>query len=131
MLRSVIPALALLMCTGAGGFEADELARLRAEAACAGCNLSAARLSDAALRGVDLTGADLRGADLTGARLTAFMPRVLLAGAKLDGADLSGAFLPGVEGLSQDQLDQACGDDGTTLPEGLEIKPCRAANDQQ
>ena len=97
MLRSVIPALALLRCTGAGGFEADDLARLRAEAACAGCNLSAARLSDAALRGADLTGADLSGADLShadlrGARLTAFIPRVLLAGDKLDGADLSGAF---------------------------------------
>ena len=53
----------------------------------------------------DLTDADLSEADLTD-------------------ADLSEADLGGANNLSQGQLEQACGDDETKLPEGLTIKPC-------
>ena len=51
----------------------------------------------------DFRGADLRFADLSGANLT--------------GADLSGA-----ENLTQEQLDKACGNADTMLPEGLTLK---------
>ena len=38
--------------------------------------------------------------------------------------NLAGADLSGATGLTQKQLDQACGDKETKLPEGLTIKPC-------
>ena len=64
---------------------------------------------------ITLTGADLSGADLSG---------VNLFEANLSRADLSGANLSGARNLLQEQLDAACGDDETKLPEGLTIKPC-------
>jgi uncharacterized protein YjbI with pentapeptide repeats len=63
----------------------------------------------------DLTGINLHGANLKGA---------LLAKTNLNGADLRGANLSGAKNLTQMQLDQACGDAHTKLPEGLTIKPC-------
>jgi Pentapeptide repeats (8 copies) len=69
-------------------------------------------LGGANLNGADLSGANLGGADLLGANLL---------GARLDGADLRGA-----DGLTQNQLDKACGED-TKLPSGLTIKPCPTA----
>jgi uncharacterized protein YjbI with pentapeptide repeats len=74
----------------------------------------------------NFTHASFRGAELSGANL---------AGAKLDGADLTGARtsitsflgtdLRHVKGLTQAQLDVACGDDRTLLPAGLKIHTCR------
>jgi hypothetical protein len=63
-------------------------------------------LQDAFLRDADLSGANLLGANLNGARLD---------GLRLDGADLSGT-----EGLSQAQLNQACGTNAK-LPPGLTL----------
>jgi hypothetical protein len=94
-----------------------------------GANLSDANLSDAKLVGANLgagdnllvfganlIGANLSGADLRGANLRG----VDLRGANLRGADLSSAR------LTQTQLDEACGDANTKLPEGLRPpkKPC-------
>jgi uncharacterized protein YjbI with pentapeptide repeats len=73
-------------------------------------DLGRALLSGAKLNSADLGFADLSGADLGGADLS---------GAKLKGADLSGA-----KNLTQKQLNEACGDEGTELPEGLTLKPC-------
>ena len=72
------------------------------------------------LRGADLRLAKLQGANLQGARLI----RADLRGAKLQGADISGANLSSAENLAQQQLDEACGNAGTLLPEGLSIKIC-------
>jgi hypothetical protein len=73
--------------------------------------LGGANLSDAVVRGADLRGASLGGANLINASLR---------GANLSGADLSGA-----RGLTQAQLDEACGNANTKLPEGLKPpKPC-------
>ena len=44
--------------------------------------------------------------------------------ADLAGADLSNAQLIGVTGLTQEQLDQACRNGDTRLPEGLTIGTC-------
>jgi uncharacterized protein YjbI with pentapeptide repeats len=73
----------------------------------------------------DFKGASFRGADLSGANL---------AHAELDGADLSGARLTitsiraanlsHAKGLTQAQLDQACGDTETRLPPHLHVKIC-------
>ncbi|HKQ45922.1 MAG TPA: pentapeptide repeat-containing protein [Rhizomicrobium sp.] len=113
---------------------------------CIGCDLTGADLSntcvkDHDLRGADFTGANaslmcmsfanftnvrFHGADLSGANM---------AGAKMDGADLTGAKtsitsflgtdLRKVKGLTQAQLDVACGDSKTKLPPGLKVHTCR------
>ena len=77
-----------------------------------GANLSDANLSGANLRGADLTGANLRSANLRGANLSV---------AHLIRADLTGA-----KNLIQTQLNEACGNNETELPEGLglTLKPC-------
>jgi uncharacterized protein YjbI with pentapeptide repeats len=76
---------------------------------------------DATLSESDLSDADLRGADLSGANLTS----ANLTGARLEGAYLTSANLSGAKGLSQEQLDKACGAH-VTLPDGnvRDLKPC-------
>jgi uncharacterized protein YjbI with pentapeptide repeats len=74
----------------------------------------------------NFTGVSFRGTELSGANL---------AGAKMDGADVTGAGmsitsllgtdLRHVKGLTQKQLDVACGDAGTQLPPGLHVHTCR------
>jgi uncharacterized protein YjbI with pentapeptide repeats len=100
------------------------------EANLSGANLSGANLIEANLIEANLSGANLSGANLSGAQLS----RANLSGADLKGADLgyailSGAILPGANlsgaKLTQTQLDKACGDENTKLPEGLTPpKPC-------
>ncbi|MBA2589849.1 MAG: pentapeptide repeat-containing protein [Alphaproteobacteria bacterium] len=112
---------------------------------CVGCNLAGADLSNTCVKDHDLHGADFTGADATlmcmsfanftgvsfrGAELSG----ANLAGAKMDGADLTGAGtsitsflgtdLTKVKGLTQKQLDIACGDATTRLPPGLNIHTC-------
>jgi hypothetical protein len=69
-----------------------------------------ADLSDATLRGADFFGAVLKNTDLRGADLT---------GATLRRTNLSGADLRTTKGLTQEQLNVACVDDSTRLPDGL------------
>jgi uncharacterized protein YjbI with pentapeptide repeats len=64
--------------------------------------------------------ADLRGTDLRGADLG----RADLSETDLSGADLSGADLYTARGVTQVQLDVACGDNRTQLPQGLTIRTC-------
>jgi Pentapeptide repeats (8 copies) len=94
-------------------------------------NLSSAELFGANLSGTDLSGANLGNADLFGARLVkanlsnADLTGARLVKANLSGANLSGANLLGARGLTQTQLDEACGDANTKLPEGFTpLKPC-------
>jgi len=73
----------------------------------------------------DFKGVSFRNADLSGANL---------AHAKLDDADFAGALLTitsfkgtdlrRAKGLTQKQLDAACGDAATKPPEGLSVKTC-------
>src|ERR1700712_2707845 len=113
---------------------------------CVGCDLRGADLTNTCVKDHDLHGADFTGANATlmcmsfanftgvsfrGTELSA----ANLAGAKMDGADLTGARtsitsflgtdLRQVKGLTQQQLDVACGDARTRLPPGLVIHPCR------
>jgi uncharacterized protein YjbI with pentapeptide repeats len=90
-----------------------------------GANFANAKLVLMCMSYADFKGASFRHADLAGANL---------AHAKLDGADFSGASLSitsfkgtdlrGAKGLTQIQLDAACGDADTRAPHGLSVKIC-------
>lgn len=90
-------------------------------------HLKGANLAEAHLNRVRLVGADLQDANLQGAALSfGNLERADLTGADLTGADLSetvldGADLSSATGLTQAQLDGACGDARTRLPQGLQI----------
>jgi hypothetical protein len=82
--------------------------------------LYAADLTDAILSGADLSGAILFDADLSDADLSdADLSLAILSLAILSLANLSKA-----KDLIQDQLNTACGDGETKLPEGLTVRPC-------
>jgi hypothetical protein len=83
-----------------------------------GVNLSGANMFRADLRIANLLGANLNSANLSGANLR---------DADLSGANLSRADLSRAHFLTQTQLDEACGDANTKLPESLKPpKPCQA-----
>ncbi len=128
-------------CPGCNLFQA-ELSGLEKS----GQNLSRARLRQADLSLVvmnraSFAGADLRdvnayggvfgGASFAGANLTnasfvgTYLVGARFAGANLTGANFSGAELDRASGLTQRQLDAACGDQATRLPRGLRIPACR------
>jgi len=112
---------------------------------CVGCQLEGADLSNTCVKGHDLSGADFdranatlmcmsyanfagasfRGTNLSGANLA----HADLDGADFTGADLNvtsfkGTDLRKAHGLSQAQLDKACGDAGTKAPAGLKVPVC-------
>ncbi|MDR3527858.1 MAG: pentapeptide repeat-containing protein [Rhizomicrobium sp.] len=90
-----------------------------------GANFDSAKLVVACMSKANFRGASFRGADLSGANL---------ADSKLDDADLTGAILvitsikgtdfSRAKGLTQAQLDGACGDAKTRLPAGLTVRVC-------
>lgn len=132
----ILAATICLTLAGAAGWF-DDAGHVHGE----GTVLRAADLSGAYLRNADLSGADLEltnfnGADLTGADLNyahlrgTNLGRAKLSGASLAGADLTKAILSeadltGVKRLQQDQLDRACGDENTKLPEDFTIPKCQ------
>ena len=113
---------------------------------CPRCELSGADLSNTCVKNGNLTGADFDGANLTlmcmsyadfsGATFRGTdLAAANLAHARLDGADFSGADLTitsfkGTDltlarGLTQAQLDKACGDADTKAPAGLTVPACK------
>ncbi|WP_421786876.1 pentapeptide repeat-containing protein [Hyphobacterium sp.] len=127
-------------CAGCNLFQADlsyrdlpnidlSGARLRqaslALATMNGANFSGADLSTAYMFGGRFTSANFRHANLENANLVGvYFGRADLTGARLSGAILSGAEMERVRGLTQAQLDTACGDIATRLPQGLRIPQC-------
>ena len=112
---------------------------------CVGCDLKGADLANTCVKEHDLHGADFTGANaslmcmsfanFTGVSFKdADLAGANMAGAKMKGADLTGAKtsitsflgtdLRHVKGLTQAQLDVACGDAKTKLPPGLHIHHC-------
>ena len=79
-----------------------------------------ANLSGQWLLEVDLRNANLNYSNLSNASLML----VNLTSAWLIGANLSAANLSKAKNLTQTQLDEACGNANTKLPEGLTIKRC-------
>jgi len=79
-----------------------------------------ADLKFAELREADLVDAELWWADLWGAVLTG----ADLSGAELYRADLTGASLWNVRNLTQEQLNESCGNKMSVLPVGFTIPMC-------
>jgi uncharacterized protein YjbI with pentapeptide repeats len=97
-----------------------------------GADLWGANLRDAELSGVNLRDADFTGADITGATFGESHPRrtvcvPLWIGPPNRVVDLTGTKLSGARGLTKAQLNRACGDDTTQLPQGLRIRTCPVA----
>ena len=113
---------------------------------CVGCDLKGADLANTCVKEHDLHGADFTGANaslmcmsfanFTGVSFKdADLAGANMAGAKMKGADLTGAKtsitsflgtdLRHVKGLTQAQLDVACGNARTKLPPGLKVHICR------
>ncbi|MFC5343460.1 pentapeptide repeat-containing protein [Brevundimonas staleyi] len=161
MKRLILAATALVLIAGpAMAQNTGQIARVRAGASCAGCNLFQGDFSGLEARGLNLSGSRLRQADLSlstmnrtrfsnsdlrdveayggvfsssnfnRADLTnasfvgAYLEGSSFTGATLTGANFSGAQLARAAGLTQAQLNRACGDASTTLPGGLRIPAC-------
>ena len=106
----------------------------------AGARLRQADMSAAVMNYTTMAGADLRdvnafgavftGASFAGANLTnASFVGTYLEGANFRGANLAGVNFSGAEmdravGLTQGQLNEACGDEATQLPRGLRVHSC-------
>ena len=89
-------------------------------------NLRKANLNSSILVRTNLKQADLRGSDLRNARLSrAILTQSDLSDANLKGAKLQDAKLDHVRGLTQAQLNKACGDVHTVLPSGFSIPTCK------
>jgi uncharacterized protein YjbI with pentapeptide repeats len=147
-MRAALALIAFILLP-ASAFAADPAAVAKIHGGivdCIGCNLAGADLSNTCVKDHDLRGADFTGANATlmcmsFANFTGVSFRgtelsgANLAGAKMDGADLTGAGtsitsflgtdLTHVKGLTQKQLDVACGDTATKLPAGLHVHTCR------
>ena len=88
------------------------------------------RFTNADLRDVDAYGGVFTSARFGGANLTnasfvgTFLEGANFSGANLTGTNFSGAQMQGATGLTQRQLDQACGDAETRLPGSLRIPAC-------
>jgi uncharacterized protein YjbI with pentapeptide repeats len=141
-------ALALFGCAAQAqpAADPDAVARIHGGIVdCVGCNLQGADLSNTCVKAHDLHGADFDGADatlmcmsyanFTGASFRGTdLSGANLAHATLDGADLTAAHmtitsikgtdLTRVKGLTQPQLDAACGDAQTKVPQGLAVHTC-------
>ena len=69
---------------------------------------------------------DLEGANMTNTKLNGVkFGSAVFNRTTLDGSDLSGADLRSVSGLTQAQLDTACGDYKTRLPRAMSIAYCK------
>jgi len=145
-MRSLLPVL-LVLTLPAAAADPAAVAKLHGGIVeCVGCNLKGADLANTCVKDHDLHGADFTGANaslmcMSFANFTAVSFRntelsgANMAGAKMDGADLTGAKtsitsflgtdLRKVKGLTQAQLDIACGDATTKLPPGLHVHACR------
>jgi uncharacterized protein YjbI with pentapeptide repeats len=89
-------------------------------------SFAGADLRDVNGYGALFTDANMAGADMTNATFVgAYLEGANLRGARLSGVNFSGAEMERAVGLSQGQLDAACGDDSTRLPHGLHLHACR------
>ena len=90
-----------------------------------GTNFSGADMRDVNAYGALFTNANLTGADLTNATFVgAYLQGARLSGANLSGTNFSGAEMDRARGLTQAQLNKACGDESTRLPSGLQWASC-------
>ena len=98
-------------CVKQGNLEGANFDRARAVLMC----MSFANFTNATFRNADLSAANLAHAKLDGADMT---------GADLTVTSFKGTDLRRVKGLTQAQLDAACGDAETRVPAGLKVHTC-------
>lgn len=85
-----------------------------------GANLSIANLFGGRFSNADFTEANLSH----GIGVGGYFAAARFEGARIDAMNFSGAELANATGLTQAQLDTACGDATTTLPPGMTIPSC-------
>jgi len=137
---SAVPAFA------APAYDPAAVARIHAGIVdCPGCNLAGSDLTNTCVKAKNLTGADFnranavlmcmsfanftnatfRGTDLSAANLAhATVDGADFTGAVMDITSIKGTDLSRAKGLTQNQLDQACGDADTKAPAGLKVHRC-------
>lgn len=127
-------------CAGCNLFQAELAYKDVQKIDLSGARLRQSDMSLGTFDAVNLTGANLSIANLFGARFNranfsnANLQNVIavgtyfgssnLTGADLGKANFSGADLSIARGLTQSQLNQACGDANTQLPKGKTIPNC-------
>lgn len=90
-----------------------------------GANFDGAKLTLMCMSYADFEGASFRGADLSGANLAhADLDGADFTGAKLTITSFRGTDLSKAKGLTQAQLDAACGDTATKIPAGMHVNIC-------
>jgi uncharacterized protein YjbI with pentapeptide repeats len=90
-----------------------------------GAKFDGARLVLMCMSYADFKGASFRGADMAGANLAhAEVDDADFTGADLSITSIKGTDLSHARGLTQAQLDRACGDADTKAPAGLNVKTC-------
>jgi len=143
-----LAASAVIPAQADPSLKADPKAVARLEAGivdCPGCQLAGANLFNTCVKAKNLRGANFDGANATlmcmsfaDFRGASFRGTILdaanLGSARLDGADITGARtritsfagtdLTRVKGLTQSQLDAACGDTKTKVPAGMKVHFC-------
>jgi len=128
-------------CAGCNLFQADLGGKELKNKNLSGARLRQADMSAGVFNNMNLSRADLRdvnayasvfsSANFTGANIEnatfvgAYLEGARLSGANLAGANFSGAEMDRASGLTQAQLNKACGDASTKLPRGLRIPDCR------
>ncbi|RZJ37052.1 MAG: pentapeptide repeat-containing protein, partial [Brevundimonas sp.] len=91
-----------------------------------GANFSSAEITASNLSNGDFSGASFRDASLDSARLSGGrFSRADFTDASLRRTDIRGADLSDARGLTQSQINQACGDGSTRLPGRLTTQTCR------
>lgn len=98
-------------CVKSGNLEGAKFDNARAVLMC----MSYADFKGASFRNTDLAGANLAHANVDDADFT---------GADLSITSIKGTDLSKARGLTQAQLDKACGDADTKVPAGLKAKTC-------
>ena len=83
-------------------------------------------LRDVNAYGAVFTGASFAGANMTNASFVgAYLQGANFRGAHLDGVNFSGAEMDRAVGLTQAQLQKACGDASTVTPRNIALHTCR------
>lgn len=127
-------------CPGCNLFQAEFSGLERNGLNLSGARLRQADMSLAVMNRTRFTGGDLRdveayggvfsGSSFASANMTnasfvgAYLDGANFSGARLEGTNFGGASLARATGLTQSQLNRACGDEATQLPRGLTIPRC-------
>jgi uncharacterized protein YjbI with pentapeptide repeats len=105
--------------------ECDLSGRILAGAKLSNSVFNRADFSDAVLVRANASNSEFEHANFTGADLShAVFAEADVTDARFDNANIAGADLSTARGLTQRQLNRACGDVHTRVPRGLRVRTC-------